>query len=99
VSARTTSGERVTGLEVPFGPGATRWGDAARALADELGGRWPASPEAQLALCRFVHYRASGGTGPRWVVDDVAGFAAAAGARRAGGAGVQLALDLRSSGR
>ncbi|MPY93512.1 MAG: hypothetical protein GEV08_10750 [Acidimicrobiia bacterium] len=92
---RTGPGEPGLALAVDFGPGTTRWGDAAQALVDQLGGRWPASPDAQMALCRFVHYRAAS-PGPRWVVDDVAAFAAAAGARVAGH-GVQLPLDLGPS--
>lgn len=83
------------GLAVAVTSATSRWGDGAQALLGQLGGRWPTSPEAQLALCRFVHFRRHE-AGPMWVVDDVAGFAVAAGAKPAGD-GVQLALDLEGA--
>jgi hypothetical protein len=64
---------------------ARRWGDGARLLLAQIGGRWPADGTRQAALCRFVHYR-EGELGPSWVVDDVAGFARTAGLKTTGGA-------------
>jgi hypothetical protein len=86
--------EAAATLEVPADATARRWGDGARLLAAQIGARWPADGARQAELCRFVHYRHAPG-GPSWVVDDVAGFARAAGVRTAGAA-VQptLGFDL-----
>ncbi len=79
-------------LQVPFDEGLSRWGAAAQALAEQVGGRWPRDAAAQLALCQLVHLRSVEGRN-RWVVDDVTRFAAAAGAKVAGGF-VQPTLGL-----
>lgn len=57
------------------------WGDGARALVEQLGGRWPTDPVRRQQLCQFVAWRADRDC---WEVDDVPGFARLAGARLLG---------------
>ena len=86
--------EEAAALVVPYGPGMSAWGSAAQALTRLVGGRWPVDAAGQLALCQLVHLRRRDGVSC-WVVDDVAGFAAAAGVRVRGGfVQPMLALDL-----
>lgn len=82
----------MAGLSVPV-TGCPCWGDGARALVEQVGGRWPADLARRHQLCRFVWYRHDRDC---WEVDDVPGFARAAGAKVLDGQAVQPPLRVVS---